>query len=95
MVHCVICNKDFASGNSLRSHRSRHHRESDTNTKDSIESDENIQSSHFRHIDTDEKSEDSTEESSQSNRNVEETANEEDDEPHRYPIKQKTKPIQD
>ena len=28
MVHCLICNKDFASGNSLRSHRSRYDRKS-------------------------------------------------------------------
>ena len=26
MAHCVICKKDFASGNSLRSHRSRYHK---------------------------------------------------------------------
>ena len=26
MAHCIICKKDFASGNSLRSHRSRYHK---------------------------------------------------------------------
>ena len=30
MAHCMICRKDFASSNSLRSHRSRYHRISDT-----------------------------------------------------------------
>ncbi len=89
MVHCVICNKDFASGNSLRSHRSRYHRQSDTNTKDSTESEENIQSSHFRHMDTDEKSQDSTEEKSQSSRHIEETIHGEDDEPHRDTLSSK------
>ena len=91
MVHCLICNKDFASGNSLRSHRSRYHRQSDTNAKDSTESEENIQSSRFRRMNTDEKSQDSTEEKSQSSRHVEETTNEEDDEPHRDTLSSKSK----
>ena len=56
MAHCIICDKDFASNNSLRSHRSRYHRQSDTNVKDSTESEENIQSRHLIHMDKDEKS---------------------------------------
>ena len=70
MVHCVICNKDFASSNSLRSHRSRYHKQSDTNVKDSIESQENTQSSQLRH---DVKSQDSIEQDSQSSKHVEDT----------------------
>ena len=41
MAHCIICDKDFASNNSLRSHRSRYHKVPDVT--DSTESEDGSQ----------------------------------------------------